>query len=161
VLPEAGLLRWMFSFFFLWTLWNNQFAQFDARRLLRSLSVLFGTAFLLKHLLLAGLHAPGGSFASRLFGTLLEGVTLGALDAPSYAPATGYISFFTLLLYVAGLSLLPPAPAADDADADADTSAANALARAADGRALPPVESPAVEPAAFEERRARLTGADD
>src|ERR1700736_59684 len=45
VLPESGLLFWLFSFFFLWTLWNNQFAPFDSRRLLRSLVVLFGTAF--------------------------------------------------------------------------------------------------------------------
>jgi hypothetical protein len=41
VLPERGLLHWLFSFFFLWTLWNNQFSSFDARRLLRSLVVLF------------------------------------------------------------------------------------------------------------------------
>src|SRR4030095_14359756 len=46
VLPERGLLHWLFSFFFLWTLWNNQFSSFDARRLLRSLAVLFGTAFI-------------------------------------------------------------------------------------------------------------------
>jgi hypothetical protein len=25
VLPERGLFHWMFAFFFLWTLWNNQF----------------------------------------------------------------------------------------------------------------------------------------
>ena len=30
VLPERGLLHWLFSFFFLWTLWNNQFSSFDA-----------------------------------------------------------------------------------------------------------------------------------
>jgi len=154
VLPEAGLLRWMFSFFFLWTLWNDQFAQFDARRLLRSLAVLFGTAFLLKHLLLASLYAPGGSFARRLFGALLEGVTLGTLDAPAYAPATGYISFFTLLLYVAGLSLLPPAP--DDAPDDA-----HARAPSASGHALPAGEPAVFETNAIEERRARTTGADE
>src|SRR5437868_9421963 len=34
VLPENGLLHWMFSFFFLWTLWTNQFSIFDPRRLL-------------------------------------------------------------------------------------------------------------------------------
>ena len=47
VLPESGLFHWLFSFFFLWTLWNNQFSSFDARRLLRSLTILFGTAFVL------------------------------------------------------------------------------------------------------------------
>ena len=82
VLPDAGLPRWMLSFFFLWTLWQNQFSALDARRLLRSLAALFGTAFLVKHALLASL----------------------------YAPATGYVSFFTLALYVCGLLLTPPAP---------------------------------------------------
>ena len=103
VLPERGLLYWMFSFFFLWTLWNNQFSSFDARRLLRSLAILFGTAFVLKHMLLASLYSPEGGWLKRLAGVLLQGV---ALDAPSFAPATGYIAFFTLALYVAGLMLL-------------------------------------------------------
>ena len=106
VLPERGLLHWLFSFFFLWTLWNNQFSSFDARRLLRSLVVLFGTAFLLKHLLLASLYAPDGGWLKRVAGALMQGVTLGAFDAPVFAPATGYISFFTLGLYIAGLVLL-------------------------------------------------------
>jgi hypothetical protein len=119
VLPEAGLLRWMFSFFFLWTLWNNQFSSFDARRLLRSLAALFGTAFVLKHMLLASLYAPDGGWLKRLAGALVEGVTLGTLDAPAFAPATGYISFFTLALYVCGLVLLPPAPGEEGVEEEA------------------------------------------
>jgi hypothetical protein len=110
VLPERGLLHWLFVFFFLWTLWNDQFSPFDARRLLRSVGVLFGTAFLLKHLLLAGLHAPEAGWSRRLLGAVLEGVSLGSLEQPSFAPATGYLSFFTLALYVIGLALLPAAP---------------------------------------------------
>lgn len=106
VLPERGLLHWLFSFFFLWTLWNNQFSSFDARRLVRSLMVLFGTAFVLKHILLASLSSPDGGWLKKLTGALLQGVSLGTLDAPAFAPATGYISFFTLALYVAGLLLL-------------------------------------------------------
>lgn len=110
VLPDGGLLRWVLSFFFLWTLWQNQFAAFDARRLLRSLVALFGTAFVIKHVLLASLFAPDGGWLKRLAGALLEGVTLGSLEGQAFAPATGYISFFTLALYVCGLVLLPPAP---------------------------------------------------
>src|SRR2546426_1215273 len=106
VLPERGLLHWLFSFFFLWTLWNNQFSSFDARRLLRSLTVLFATAFILKHMLLASLYSPDGGWLKKVAGVLLQGVSLGTLDAPAFAPATGYISFFTLALYVAGLLLL-------------------------------------------------------
>ena len=106
VLPERGLLHWLFSFFFLWTLWNNQFSSFDARRLLRSLAVLFGTAFILKHMLLGSLYSSEGGWLKRVAGTLLQGVALGTLDAPSFAPATGYIAFFTLAMYVAGLILL-------------------------------------------------------
>ena len=106
VLPERGLLHWLFSFFFLWTLWNNQFSSFDPRRLLRSLAILFGTAFVLKHMLLASMYSPEGGWLKRLTGTLLQGVSLGTLDTPNFAPATGYISFFTLILYVTGLILL-------------------------------------------------------
>ena len=106
VLPESGLLHWLFSFCFLWTLWNNQFASFDARRLLRSLAILFGTAFVLKHMLLASLYSPEGGWFKRVAGTLLQGAALGTLDAPAFAPITGYIAFFTLALYVAGLILL-------------------------------------------------------
>ncbi|HMF58253.1 MAG TPA: hypothetical protein VK619_18055 [Pyrinomonadaceae bacterium] len=108
VLPESGLLHWLFSFFFLWTLWNNLFSSFDARRLLRSLAVLFGTAFVLKHLLLASLYAPDGGVLRRIAGVVLQGASLGTLDAQAFAPATGYISFFTLALYVAGLLLVEP-----------------------------------------------------
>jgi len=108
VLPERGLLHWLFSFFFLWTLWNNQFSSFDARRLLRSLAILFGTAFVLKYMLLASLysHSPDGGWLKRVAGTVLQGVALGTLDAPTFAAVTGYIAFFTLALYVAGLILL-------------------------------------------------------
>jgi hypothetical protein len=107
VLPERGLLHWLFSFFFLWTLWNNLFSWFDARRLVRSLAVLFGTAFVLKHLLLAGLYSQERGWLQRLAGALLQGVSLGTLDTPVFAPASGYISFFTLALFVAGLLLIP------------------------------------------------------
>lgn len=107
VLPESGLFFWLFSFFFLWTLWNNQFSSFDAKRLLRSLVVLFGTAFILKHILMAGLYAPEGGWLKRLAGVVLEGVSLGTIGTQAFAPATGYVSFFTLGLFVIGLALLP------------------------------------------------------
>jgi hypothetical protein len=104
VLPESGLLHWMFSFFFLWTLWTNQFSAFDARRLLRSLVVLFGTAFVLKHMLMSAFSA-GGGWVQKLTAALLQGI---AIDVPHFAPATGYISFLVLVLFMAALWLTPP-----------------------------------------------------
>ncbi|HKQ50959.1 MAG TPA: hypothetical protein VJT74_01230, partial [Pyrinomonadaceae bacterium] len=137
VLPERGLLNWLFSFFFLWTLWNNQFSNFDARRLLRSLAVLFGTAFFLKHMFLASLFAPGGGWAKRIAGFFIEVGTLGTIDSETFAPATGYIAFFTLALYVLGLVLLTPTPAPEDE--------VPALIRSY--RNLPPLEQMAVREA--------------
>ncbi|HEY0173948.1 MAG TPA: hypothetical protein VGB98_23230 [Pyrinomonadaceae bacterium] len=127
VLPEAGLPRLVLSCFFLWTLWQNQFSNFDPRRLLRSLAALFGTAFLVKHLLLASLSAPAGGWLSRLAAAALEGVTLGTLSGPAYAASTGYVSFFALALYVCGLALTPPSPSVET-DGEADGRAAE-LAR--------------------------------
>jgi hypothetical protein len=117
VLPERGLIFWLFSFFFLWTLWNNQFSNFDARRLVRSLAVLFGTAFFLKHMFLASLFAPDGGWAKKIAGFLIEVGTLGTIDFQVFAPATGYISFFTLALYVTGLILLTPSPEPEELNA--------------------------------------------
>ena len=113
VLPDAGLPRLVLAFFFLWTLWQNQFSAFDARRLLRSLAALFGTAFVVKHLLLASLSDPTGGWLRRLTAAALEGVALGG---PAYASSTGYVSFFALALYVGGLFLLPPSPTAEPDD---------------------------------------------
>lgn len=111
VLPEAGLFRLVFSFFFLWTLWQSQFAPSDPRRTLRSVAALFGTAFVLKHLILASLNDPEGGWLRRVAAALLEGVTQGTVgEQQTFAPATGYISFFTLVLYVVGLTLTPSVP---------------------------------------------------
>src|SRR5437773_8460539 len=107
VLPESGLLHWMFSFFFLWTLWTNQFSNFDRRLLLRSIIVLFGTAFVLKHLLVSALYAPDGGWLRTIASSLLQGISI---DVPAFAPSTGYVSFFALILYVAGLLLIAPVP---------------------------------------------------
>ena len=103
VLPESGLFSWLFSFFFLWTLWQQQFAPFAARRLLRSLAALFGTAYILKYWILASLTATGDGWTQKLLGLALEGLSL---NGPAFAPASAYIAFFALVLYVLGLFLV-------------------------------------------------------
>jgi hypothetical protein len=137
VLPEHGLLKALFCLFFLWTLWNNYFSKFSTRSLLLSMSVLFGTAFFLKYMFLASLYAPDGGFAKTVASFFLDVGTLGTIDKQTFAPATGYISFFTLLLYVAGLILLTPRPEPEEH--------AHALVRSY--RSLPPLEQMAVREA--------------
>ena len=108
LLPERGIPFWVVGFCFFWTLWGYLFAEFDARRLIRSLGALFGMAFVVKYLVLANITAPASE--SWLQG-ILQNPSKEALtwlfDLPRYSGGTGYVQFFTLVLYLAGLYLLP------------------------------------------------------
>jgi hypothetical protein len=107
VLPESGLLHFLFSVFFLTLLWNTYAAHPDRRRLLRSLMVVFGAAFVLKFIILAALYDPTAGLTRRVLTTLLEGVTLGGLSYEPHGRATGYLAFLTIALYLLGVFLLP------------------------------------------------------
>jgi hypothetical protein len=107
VTPETGLLHFIFAVFFLLLLWNTLAAGPDRSRLLRSLTVLFGGAFVLKYIVLASMYDVNGGLAKRVLMTLLEGVTLGGLQYEPPAAMTGYLAFFTLGLYLFGVTLLP------------------------------------------------------
>lgn len=108
LLPEQGLPFWVFAFCFFWTLWNNLFADFDVRKLLRSLGALFGLAFVVKYLVLANLAAPA---ADGWLQGILQNPTQEAftwlLNLPRFSAGTGYIQFFTVTFYLLGLYLLP------------------------------------------------------
>ncbi|MDQ3711278.1 MAG: hypothetical protein M3388_03570 [Acidobacteriota bacterium] len=109
LLPERGLPFWIFAFCFFWTLWNNLFAEFDKKRLLQSLGGLFGLAFVVKYLILAGLTAPANkNWIQGIFENPAQEAFTWFLDLPKFAPATGYIQFFTLVFYLIGLFLLKP-----------------------------------------------------
>ncbi len=108
LLPEQGLPFWVVGFCFFWTIWNNLFADFDAKRLLRSLIALFGLAFAVKYLILANLTtSPTGSWWQRIIDNPGKEAFTWLLDLPRYSSGTGYIQFFTLTLYLIGLFLIP------------------------------------------------------
>jgi hypothetical protein len=108
LLPERGLPFWIVAFCFFWTLWNNLFAEFDTKRLLRSLGALFGLAFVIKYLVLANLAAPEGrTWFERLTENPGQEAMTWLLDLPSFSAGTGYIQFFAGGLYLLGLFLLP------------------------------------------------------
>ena len=108
LIPEQGLPFWIVAFCFFWTLWNNLFADFDTKKLLRSLGGLFGLAFVVKYLVLANLTAPAGD--SWLRG-IIENPTKEAftwlLDLPRFSAGTGYVQFFAAAFYLLALFLFP------------------------------------------------------
>ena len=108
LLPEKGLAFWIIGFFFFWTLWNNLFVEFQAKKLLQSLGSLFGLAFVVKYLVLASLTASSEqTWTQKILESLMKEASFGLLDLPKFSAGTGYIQFLTLVLYVVGLILLP------------------------------------------------------
>lgn len=109
LLPEKGLPFWVFAFCFFWTLLNNLFSVFEAKKLLHSLGGLFGFAFLIKYLVLANLTAPQNeSWWRGLFENPAQEFLTFALDLPRFSAATGYIQFFAVIFYLVGLFLVSP-----------------------------------------------------
>lgn len=104
--PERGLLHFLFSAFFLMQLLTTLAGTNGRTPMLRSLLVLLGSAFVLRFVILESLYAPGTGTLKRVLTVLLEGATLGTLEYESLAPATGYVAFATLTLYLLGLVLL-------------------------------------------------------
>jgi len=107
VIPDSGLPRIALNVFFLVLLLNTAAASPDRVRLLRSLSVTFGSAFVLKFVVLYELSTPGTSWLKRVLQTMLEGITLGTLTQEPLRPVTGYIAFATVALFLIGIFLLP------------------------------------------------------
>jgi hypothetical protein len=108
LIPEQGLPFWIVSFCFLWTLWNNLFADFDTKKLLRSLGGLFGIAFVTKYLVLANLTAPAGQgWLRSMIENPAQQTMTWLLDLPQFSAGTGYLQFFAVALYLLGLYLFP------------------------------------------------------
>jgi hypothetical protein len=108
LLPESGIPFFVVGFCFFWTLWTYLFAEFEARRLVRSLGAILGMAFVVKYLLLANVTAPANEgWLQGLLQNPSKEVLTWLFDLPRYSGGTGYIQFFTLVLYLAGLYSLP------------------------------------------------------
>jgi len=107
--PDAGLPRVLFSVYFLVLMINTMAASPDRVRVLRSLAVTFGAAFVLKFIVLDALSDPAGGRLTRLLQVLFEGVTLGTLSQDAQHPAAGYVAFAAIFIFLAALALLPSA----------------------------------------------------
>jgi len=105
--PQTGLPMLFVSVFLLVLLLNTWVAMPDAVRLLRSLAVTLGSALVFKFVVLDGLAAPATSRTARVLAALFDVATLGTVSQPPRAPIAGYLAFLAVLLFLAGVSLLP------------------------------------------------------
>jgi hypothetical protein len=105
--PEHGLLFVVFTLYFFIQLMTALAGVTDRASMLRSLSVLFAAAFALRFVVLESLYAAESGMMKRVLTTLLQGVSLGAIDYQPNASTTGYIGFAALVLFMIGLILLP------------------------------------------------------
>jgi hypothetical protein len=126
--PRSGLPLFFVDIFLFVLLWNTLIAMPDRGRLLRSLAVILGAAFVLKFVILAGLADPSGGRVRRVLVALFDAGTFGAVSQEPQHPAAGYLAFLTAALFLVGLATLPAQAA----------SAGSALQRA---RAWPGVDS--------------------
>jgi hypothetical protein len=108
VTPERGLLNFCFYLFYFLIFWNNMFVVFNPVRLTKSLATILGASFALKYLVLADLFAPSESWAKYILQKLMQTASLGTLDFEVFAPATGYLGFATVALYIITLYLIAP-----------------------------------------------------
>jgi hypothetical protein len=107
--PRSGLPLFFVDVFLFVLLVNTLVAQPDRVRLLRSLAVILGSALVLKFVVLAALSAPSGSRTARVLTALFDAATFGTITQEPQTPAAGYLAFFAVALFLAGVSALPAA----------------------------------------------------
>jgi hypothetical protein len=111
LLPQSGLPALLVGLVLLLLLVNTLAAQPDRIRMLRSLGVVIGSAFVLKFILLAALADPAGGRTKRVLLALFDVATLGTVVQAPLHPAAPYLAFFTAVLFLIGIALLPAAHA--------------------------------------------------
>ena len=107
--PRAGLPMVTVSTCLFVLLINTLVAAPDRVRVLRSLFVICGAAFVLKFVVLDALADPEGGRLKRVLMALFDVATLGTVSQEPLSPLAGYIAFFTIALYLVAVALLPHA----------------------------------------------------
>jgi hypothetical protein len=105
--PRTGLPLFFVDIFLFVLLWNTLIAMPDRGRLLRSLAVILGAAFVLKFVILAGLADPNGSRVRRVLVALFDVGTFGTVSQEVQHPAAGYLAFLAAALFLVGVATLP------------------------------------------------------
>jgi hypothetical protein len=109
LMPRSGLPFVAVNAFLFILLLNTLVASPDRVRLLRSLMVICGSAFVLKFVVLAGLADPEGGRMKRVLVALFDAATLGTITQEPLPGIAGYVAFFTIGLYLVAVAALPAA----------------------------------------------------
>lgn len=109
--PRSGLPSVFVGLVLLLMLINTWVAVPDRPRVLRSIAVVLGSAFLLKFVVLAALADPDGGRTKRVLVALFDVATLGTISQDPLHPAAGYVAFLVCALYLVGIAALPGASA--------------------------------------------------
>lgn len=107
--PRSGLPLFFVDVFLFVLLLNTLVAQPDRVRVLRSLVVIFGSALVLKFVVLASLSSPAGSRTTRVIVALFDVATFGTIAQEPQTSGAGYIAFAAIALFLGGLAALPSA----------------------------------------------------
>lgn len=107
--PRSGLPLFFVDVFLFVLLLNTLVAQPDRVRLLRSLAVIFGSALVLKFVVLASLSGPGGSRTTAVLVALFDAATFGTIAQEPQTSGAGYLAFAAIALFLLGIAALPSA----------------------------------------------------
>jgi hypothetical protein len=105
--PRTGLPALVVDVFLIVMLVNTLVVLPDRVRLLRSLAVILGATFVLQFVLLASLADPSASRTSRVLMALFDIATLGTVSQEPFHPASPYMAFAAIVIFLVGLATLP------------------------------------------------------
>jgi hypothetical protein len=105
--PGSGLPALIVGLVLFLLLLNTLVTMPERRRVLRSLAVVLGSAFVLKFVILVALSGAEGGRSRRVLIALFDLATLGTVSQDPLHPAAGYIAFSIVLLYLIGIAALP------------------------------------------------------
>jgi hypothetical protein len=105
--PRSGVPALVVALVMFLMLLNTLVAQPDRRRVLQSLAVVLGSAFILKFVVLAALAAADGGRTRRVLVALFDLATLGTITQEPLDAAAGYLAFVVGVLYLVGIAALP------------------------------------------------------
>jgi hypothetical protein len=107
LIPDSGVPRLALCVFFFILLINTAAAAPDRERLLRSLAVTLGAAFVVKFVVLQTMSSAGESAGKKALLALVDGVTAGVLIQEPLHSIAPYLALVATALFLAGVALLP------------------------------------------------------